>query len=190
MRRKASLVFLLFCSVTTASPCSCRSTNPAKHITEPGADVVSATKDGTTQLISAAANDRIEAVKLLLVAGADQQTATLSLALQQTTAEDPLDIGKHALHRGDYIAAQEFFRAYLKDHPENVEALLLAGNASFELKQYEDAVQSFLSAIKLKPSFWPAHKNLVIVYAVQGSGRSSITSVPCCRMREKEEQLI
>src|SRR5215469_10191479 len=130
----------------TASLCSCISTNPAKHITKPGADVNSTARCGAALLISAA-DGGIRGVKLLLIAGADLQAATLSPAPPQATAEDALDTGKQALHRGDYIAAQEFFRAYLKDHPENVEALLLAGNAAFELKQYEDAFQSFLTAI-------------------------------------------
>ena len=131
----------------TASPCSCISANPAKHITKPGADVNSTTRYGATPLISAAANRGIRAAKLSLIAGADLQAVTLSPEPPQATAEDPLDTGKPALHRGDYIAAQEFLRAYLKDHPENVEALLLAGNAALELKQYEDAFQSFLTAI-------------------------------------------
>src|SRR5689334_18395628 len=95
-------------------------------------------------------------------------TAASSQAPLQTTAVDPLDTGKQAFQRGDYVAAQKFFTAYLRDNPSNLNALLLAGSAFFELKQYEDAAQSLLAAIKLQPSLWPAHKNLVIVYAAQG----------------------
>lgn len=95
-------------------------------------------------------------------------TAASSQAPLQATAVDPLDTGKQAFHRGDYVAAQKFFTAYLRDNPSNLDALLLAGSAFFELKQYEDAAQSFLAAIKLQPSFWAVHKNLVIVYAAQG----------------------
>jgi len=95
-------------------------------------------------------------------------TAASSQAPLQTTAVDPLNTGKQAFRRGDYVAAQKFFTAYLRDNPENLDALVMAGDAFFELKQYEDAAKSFLAAIKLQPSLWGAHKNLVIVYAAQG----------------------
>lgn len=95
-------------------------------------------------------------------------TAASSQAPLQATAVDPLDTGRQAFRRGDYVAAQKFFTAYLRDNPSNLDALVLAGSAFFELKQYEDAAQSFLAAIKLQPSLWGAHKNLVIVYAAQG----------------------
>jgi tetratricopeptide (TPR) repeat protein len=95
-------------------------------------------------------------------------SAASSQAPPQTTPVDPLDTGKQAFRRGDYAAAQKFLTAYLQDNPENLDALVLAGDAFYELKQYEDAAHSFLAAIKLQPSLWGAHKNLVIVYAAQG----------------------
>ena len=111
-------------------------------------------------------------VALVVIAPASGNSQTPTAASSQTplqaTAVDPLDTRKQAFRRGDYVAAQKFFTAYLRDNPSNLEVLLLAGSAFFELKQYEDAAQSFLTAIKLQPSFWAAHKNLVIVYAAQG----------------------
>lgn len=101
----------------------------------------------------------------------NSQTSPIAASSQaplQTTAVDPLDTGKQAFRRGDYAAAQKFFSAYLRDNPENLDALVMAGDAFYELKQYEDAAQSFLAAIKLQASLWGAHKNLVIVYAAQG----------------------
>jgi hypothetical protein len=85
----------------------------------------------------------------------------------QPAAADPLEPGKQALNNGDYAGAHQFFTAYVKDNPNSADALYLAGNASLGLKQYDDAAQSYLAAIKLQPSLWAAHKNLVIVYAAQ-----------------------
>lgn len=147
MRRIAPLLFFLFLRREICEPVQFhqRQSSKAHHKTRSWRQCNNKVRCGA--LISAAVNGGIRAVKLLPIAGADLQAATVSPAPPQATAEDPLDTGKQALHRGDYIAAQEFFRAYLKDHPENVEALLLAGNAALELKQYEDAFQSFLTAI-------------------------------------------
>lgn len=97
--------------------------------------------------------------------------ATISQTTQ-TTAADSLDRGKQALKSGDYETARKFFSAYLKDNPDSAEALFLAGNAFLGLKLYEEAAQSYLAAVKLEPSLWLAHKNLVIVYAAEGKWKA------------------
>jgi tetratricopeptide (TPR) repeat protein len=86
----------------------------------------------------------------------------------QTPAADPLAVANQAIAKGDYAAAQTIVNAYLKDNPDNPQALFAAGNAYLGLKQYDDAAKSYLAAIKTQPPFWPAHKNLVIVYAAEG----------------------
>ena len=85
----------------------------------------------------------------------------------QQAAPDALEPGKQALNKGDYASAREFFTTYVKDNPNNAEALYLGGNASLGLKQYDEAAQSYTAAIQLQRSLWAAHKNLVIVYAAQ-----------------------
>ena len=100
------------------------------------------------------------------------QTASTSqtVSTSQTAAQapDPLSEGKGALKRGDYAAAKTVFAAYLKDNPNNADALAMAGDASLGLQAYEDAAQSYVAAIKLQPTLWSAHKNLVIAYAAEG----------------------
>jgi hypothetical protein len=86
----------------------------------------------------------------------------------QTPAADPLTVANQAIAKGDYAAAQTIVNAYLKDNPDNPQALFAAGSAFLGLKQYDDADKSYLAAIKAQPPFWPAHKNLVIVYAAEG----------------------
>lgn len=113
----------------------------------------------------------VVAVVAIVPASGNSQTSPTAASSQaplQATAVYQLDTGRQAFRRGDYVAAQKFFTAYLRDNPSNLDALVLAGSAFYELKQYEDAAQSFLAAIKLQPSLWGAHKNLVIVYAAQG----------------------
>lgn len=99
-------------------------------------------------------------------------TGSIAVAVaQQATVQapgaDPLAVGKQALGHNDYKAAQEFFANYLKDNPENDEAIFLAGNSALGLKQYDDAASYYQKLIAKQPTMWPAHKNLVIVYAAQ-----------------------
>jgi tetratricopeptide (TPR) repeat protein len=86
----------------------------------------------------------------------------------QNTAPDPLSQGKEALHRNDYAAAQTFFETHLKTDPNNADALDLQGVAYLGLKRYEDAERSYLAALKLDPTRWTTHKNLVVAYASLG----------------------
>ena len=102
------------------------------------------------------------AVALAQVPATESAPATAQPALP-----DPLEAGKQAVSKGDYGTAQQLITAYVKDNPNNADARYLAGNASLGLKQYDDAAQSYLAAIKLQPSLWAAHKNLVIAYAAQ-----------------------
>ncbi|HXE09714.1 MAG TPA: hypothetical protein VN612_17550 [Acidobacteriaceae bacterium] len=81
---------------------------------------------------------------------------------------DPMAIGKQALAKNDFAAARDFFAAYLKDNPDNLEAKFDAGNAALGLRDYDTAAQDFHQVIARNPAMWPAHKNLVIVYAGQG----------------------
>jgi tetratricopeptide (TPR) repeat protein len=104
----------------------------------------------------------------LPVAAHASQTASTSQMPPQAQTPDPLSDGKGALRRGDYAAAKTFFAAYLKDNPNDADALAMAGDASLGLKMYEDAAQSYVAAIKLQPALWSAHKNLVIAYAAEG----------------------
>lgn len=120
----------------------------------------------------------IRAVSLVSITAAILVTVAPMPGLAQTSvdrplssgtfaAPDPLRVGKQALSRGDYSTAQTFFAEYLKDNSNDVGALFFAGNAALGLQQYDAAAQYFQEAIKVKPSLWPAHKNLVIVYAAQ-----------------------
>jgi tetratricopeptide (TPR) repeat protein len=77
-------------------------------------------------------------------------------------------IGKQALARSDYKTAQTFFATYLHDNPDSTEALLLAGNAAMGLNQHDEAARDYQNAIAKQPTLWPAHKNLVIIYAISG----------------------
>jgi tetratricopeptide (TPR) repeat protein len=85
--------------------------------------------------------------------------------LEAPKPPDSLSEAKDALRKQDYAAAKPLLAAYVKDNPNSVEALGLTGDAHLGLKEYEDAAQSYLAAIQLRPDLWPAHKNLVIVYA-------------------------
>lgn len=109
---------------------------------------------------------------LLGVGVAFAQTARDQQGSPQTSVQTPeadhLKEGAEALEKGDYVAAQAIFVTYLNDNPDNTEALAGAGDAFLGLRQYEDAERYYLAAIKLQPSFWMVHKNLVVAYAAEG----------------------
>ncbi|WP_180541117.1 hypothetical protein [Nevskia soli] len=78
---------------------------------------------------------------------------------------DPLLSGKQDLARQDWAAASDWFAGYLLDHPDSIEATLLAGNAALGLQQYEEARGFYLRVLALGPETWSAHANLAVVDA-------------------------
>jgi Tetratricopeptide repeat len=97
-------------------------------------------------------------------------SAASSQAPPQTTPVDPLDTGKQAFRRGDYAAAQKFLTAYLQDNPENLDALVLAGDAFYELKQYRSSYSRPYGGRTRTLSSFMRHRV---------SGRNSTKSVRC-----------
>jgi tetratricopeptide (TPR) repeat protein len=111
---------------------------------------------------------RSSLLTLIILVGSIAARAQLGSTPTPAPSTDPLAIGKQALVHGDFKAAQEFFSNYLKEHPENTEAIFYAGNSALELRQYDDAASYYRKVIeKQPPNMWPAHKSLVVVYAVQ-----------------------
>jgi tetratricopeptide (TPR) repeat protein len=103
-----------------------------------------------------------------------RQTATLLLSALIATcaAQRPIPselIPAHkALEDKHYQQAEDLFAAYLKTHPNNIDAQEGIGDAKLGLHQYEAAELQYRAVVAQQPEFWLAHKNLVIVEAALG----------------------
>jgi len=73
-----------------------------------------------------------------------------------------------ALEDKHYQQAEDLFAAYLKTHPNNIDAQEGIGDAKLGLHQYEAAELQYRAVVAAQPEFWLAHKNLVIVEAALG----------------------
>jgi tetratricopeptide (TPR) repeat protein len=81
---------------------------------------------------------------------------------------DPLAVGKAAMDHGDFAAAKKFFDDYLKDNPNDLEAVVYAGGTELRLEHYAVAVADFKQVLEQKPDQWLAHQNLALAYAEMG----------------------
>src|SRR5215831_14820272 len=78
---------------------------------------------------------RSSLLTLIILVGSIAARAQVGSIPTPALGTDPLALGKQALVNGDFKAAQEFFSNYLKEHPENTEAIFYAGNSALELRQ-------------------------------------------------------
>ncbi len=76
--------------------------------------------------------------------------------------------GRELLTNKQFAEAKGVFAAYLRAHPDNVQAELGLGDAQLGLHQYEAAELTYRAAVLAQPELWQAHKNLVVVEAALG----------------------
>jgi hypothetical protein len=81
---------------------------------------------------------------------------------------DPLAVGKGAMHHGDYESAHKFFSEYLRDNPDDSEAVFYLGGSELGLKNFSAAAADFQRVIAQMPNQWSAHSNLALAYAQSG----------------------
>jgi tetratricopeptide (TPR) repeat protein len=67
-----------------------------------------------------------------------------------------------------YARAKELYRAYLRAHPDSVDAEFGLADAELALHEYEAAEVDYRRVVAAQPQQWIAHKNLVIVEAELG----------------------
>ncbi len=76
--------------------------------------------------------------------------------------------GRELLTKRQFAEAKQVFAAYLRAHPDAVQAELGLGDAQLGLHQYEAAEMTYRAAVLQQPELWQAHKNLVVVEAALG----------------------
>jgi tetratricopeptide (TPR) repeat protein len=95
--------------------------------------------------------------------------AALLLATIVATAQKPVPPellpARQALADKHFQQSEALFAAYLKTHPNSIDAEEGIGDAKLGLHQYEAAELQYRAVVNAQPEFWIAHKNLVIVEA-------------------------
>jgi hypothetical protein len=86
----------------------------------------------------------------------------------QTAVPVSLAEAKQELAAKHFIHAKTLFAAYLKAHPESVDAETGVGDAEIALHEYQAAELTYRSVVAKQPNAWRAHKNLVIIEAALG----------------------
>lgn len=76
--------------------------------------------------------------------------------------------GRELLTGQQFAEAKKVFAAYLRAHPEAIQAKLGLGDAELGLHQYEAAEATYREVTAAQPELWQAHKNLVVVEAALG----------------------
>lgn len=115
----------------------------------------------TTQAQSNFASDQ-----LLTIAQKEQQ-------IYQRLAEDPEFYNDSDLER-QLITLTQSYSAYLTDHPDNVEALILYGKLLRRMGDTEAAFNAFLKADELNPKLAVVKQQIGTYLAEQGKGKAAL----------------
>lgn len=86
-------------------------------------------------------------------------------ASPQAAQPDPLAVGKAALRHEDFRSADDFFTQYVRDNPQDMNALLLLGDSKIGLRDFAAAETMFKQILQHNPKAWPARANLVLTYS-------------------------
>jgi hypothetical protein len=87
---------------------------------------------------------------------------------QTPAATGNLATARQALAAKQYLRAKEEYKAYLKTHPESVDAEMGVADCELALHEYETAEWDYRKVVAAQPQLWVAHKNLVIIEAALG----------------------
>ncbi len=85
-----------------------------------------------------------------------------------------LSQGLSRLSEEDYAGALSFFLKALEADPRNPFVWLLAGYCYGELGHYQEAMEEFKQAIRIKPDYAEAHYNLGVTYGELGRHQEAI----------------
>jgi len=69
---------------------------------------------------------------------------------------------------GNYTAAADAYRAYLKAHPDDADALSNLGVVLIRLGRYDDAIEEYKAAEHIRPGDWRIKLNLALAYRKNG----------------------
>jgi tetratricopeptide (TPR) repeat protein len=78
---------------------------------------------------------------------------------------------------GDFAAAADAYRAFLKEYPDDADALSNLGVVLVRLGRYDEAVEEYKAAERLRPGDWRIKLNLALVYRKSGRLREATTKL-------------
>ena len=86
-------------------------------------------------------------------------------------SQGPVAIPRQALElqqAGDYAAAVNAYRNFLKTHPDDADALSNLGVVLVHLGRYSEAIEEYKAAERLRPGDWRIKLNLALAYRKSG----------------------
>lgn len=92
-------------------------------------------------------------------------------ALYPQSAQESAVLPRHALElqqAGDFTAAADAYRTFLKAHPDDADALSNLGVVLVRLGRYDEAIQEYEAAEHLRPGDWRIKLNLALAYRKSG----------------------
>lgn len=101
-------------------------------------------------------------------------------ALYSQSGQESVPLPRHALElqqAGDYTAAADAYRAYLKAHPADADALSNLGVVLVRLGRYGEAIQEYEAAARLRPADWRIKLNLSLAYRKSGRLKEAATQL-------------
>lgn len=102
-----------------------------------------------------------------------QKIAQLSDS-EQTERSQLIQQANALYNQGDFKAAEESFRSFLKKYPQDAFGHFQLGNVLFQQKQYEAAISAYQEAIRIKPQYALAYNGMGIAYASQSRWEDAI----------------
>ncbi len=97
--------------------------------------------------------------------------ALASIAVYASAAD--LEAARQLIQQGQCQKALDTLAPHLRDHPNDVQALLLAGNAYVGLKNNAKAVETFSGLMDEHPGVAEVYNNLAVLYADAGRLRDA-----------------
>jgi tetratricopeptide (TPR) repeat protein len=117
--------------------------------------------------------------------------ARLTLAAVSQVADDPVSIARRAWQleqAGDYAAAVDAYRAFLRLRPDEVVARSNLGTVLVKLGRYGEAIEEYQKVEKLRPDDPRIGMNLALAYRKSGRVREAYDRFSKLHAQEPEEK--
>ena len=102
------------------------------------------------------------------------QTYETAQRLRPDAPEVPVNLGRVFLEQGRGNDALACFRRVVQLTPHSAPAYNAVGEAHRQARQYDEAEQAFLNALRLDPAYAAARYNLALTYAAKGRNAEAV----------------
>jgi Flp pilus assembly protein TadD len=109
------------------------------------------------------------------------------LTIDSNDVQSFYDKGLKELWQENYSAALAFFQKAMAKNPQDANVWFLVGYCYGNLGRYQDEIESYKQAIRIKPDFAKAHYNLGIAYLLKGDKGSALEEYKILKTLDAEK---